>query len=62
MLCLMPGDRSMTEKTIAINNKAFSVSVNLCYALCALSNRTELDVVWIDAIYINQMDDAEKLT
>ena len=50
------------RKTIAINNKAFSVSANLCDALCALSNRTELDVVWIDAICINQTDDAEKVT
>ena len=52
----------MTEKTIAINNKAFSVGVNLCDALGALSNRTEVRVVWIDAIYINQIDDAKKVT
>lgn len=50
------------RKTIAINNKAFSVSVNLYDALCALFNCTEPHVVWIDAICINQKDDAEKVT
>ncbi|KAK0507108.1 hypothetical protein JMJ35_010566 [Cladonia borealis] len=50
------------RKTIAINKKAFSVSVNLCDALCALFNLTELHVVWVDAICINQTDDAEKVT
>ena len=62
MLCCMPGDRSMTEETITINNRFFSLGFNLCDVLCALSNRTELDVVWLDAIYINQTDDAEKVT
>lgn len=50
------------RKTIAINDKAFSVSVNLYDALCALFNCTEPHVVWIDAICINQKDDAEKVT
>jgi hypothetical protein len=50
------------RKTIAINNKAFSVSVDLCDALCALFNCTEPHVVWINAICINQKDDVEKVT
>jgi hypothetical protein len=50
------------RKTIAINNKAFSVSVDLCDALCTLFNCTKPHVVWIDAICINQKDDVEKVT
>ena len=49
----------MTKETIAIKNIFFSLGINLCDVLRALSNRTELDVVWLDAIYINQ---TEKVT
>jgi hypothetical protein len=50
------------RETIAINTSGFSVSVELCHTLCALFRCTEPRVVWIDAICINQNDDAEKAT
>ena len=48
-------------RQILVNSQEFSVTVNLETALRQLRLPTEVRVLWIDAICINQKDDSEKI-
>jgi hypothetical protein len=48
------------DVSIAVDGKSFDVSANLAEALRCLRHEGSPRVIWIDAICINQSDDAEK--
>jgi Heterokaryon incompatibility protein (HET) len=49
-----------TPKSAIVNDNVFAITANLESALLRLRNHTLDRVMWIDAICINQEDDAEK--
>lgn len=49
-----------TPESVTVDDKVFAITSNLHSALVRLRNHTFDRVIWVDAICINQRDDAEK--